>query len=175
MVLLKRITTQYCENEDRIRLTGENADGSLMCLWLSHRFLNRLIPFLLDWLEKTSTSDVKASPPQSIPIQNFEQHEALAQLNSENSTKSKKPTPSFKEIEANQWLVNEVDIKRSNHILHLVFKNQKGKSAELLLKTIELRQWLFIICSQWEKSEWSREIWSEWITCSEVIEISNWH
>ena len=163
MASLKRITTQYCENEDRFKLTGESTGGSLMCLWLSQRFLDRLIPYLLDWLETTATVNGKISPPQKNTIHNFEQHEALSQLSPENSKKTEPSDSSSTATNIHQWLVHEVDIRKSTEIMHLVFKNQQGNSAELLLKKIELRQWLFIICSQWEKSEWDRQIWPKWI------------
>lgn len=39
---LQRITTEYIEAEDRIRLAGE-AGEKTMVLWLTQRFLNRLI------------------------------------------------------------------------------------------------------------------------------------
>lgn len=40
---LQRITTQYIEVEDRLRLTGELAPGEVVVLWLTQRLMHRLI------------------------------------------------------------------------------------------------------------------------------------
>ena len=38
--VLQRVTTAYLENEDRLRLTGELADGDTVVCWLTQRLLN---------------------------------------------------------------------------------------------------------------------------------------
>ena len=43
---LHRITTEYIDSEDRIRLTGQLASGDTVVLWLTQRLLNRLVPHL---------------------------------------------------------------------------------------------------------------------------------
>ena len=45
--VLQRVTTAYLENEDRLRLTGELADGDTVVCWLTQRLLNRLVPGLI--------------------------------------------------------------------------------------------------------------------------------
>lgn len=49
---LQRITTEYIDHEDRLRLAGEDAQGQTTVLWLTQRLLNRLIPHLCQWLEQ---------------------------------------------------------------------------------------------------------------------------
>ena len=52
MKSLQRITTEYSETEDRIRLSGELAAGEVMILWLTQRLFNHLVYHLCGWLEK---------------------------------------------------------------------------------------------------------------------------
>ena len=47
---LERITTEYIDKDDRIRLTGEPAQGDAVVLWFTQRLLNRLVPHLTAWL-----------------------------------------------------------------------------------------------------------------------------
>ena len=49
---LQRITTEFIDSEDRIRLCGECSPQQTVVLWLTQRMLNRLVPHLLNWLEQ---------------------------------------------------------------------------------------------------------------------------
>ena len=78
---LQRITTEYNEPEDRIRLSGELAQGDTVVLWLTQRLLNRLVPHLTAWLSQ------QLAPASSIPsvqavhediVQGFAQQAARA-------------------------------------------------------------------------------------------------
>ena len=42
MRVLHRLTTDYVEEEDRIRVSGASANGDTVVLWLTQRLLNRL-------------------------------------------------------------------------------------------------------------------------------------
>ena len=61
MATLQRITTEYIDQEDRIRLTGELAHGATVVLWITQRLLNRLIPHLTAWLSR------QIAPASRIP------------------------------------------------------------------------------------------------------------
>ena len=50
---LQKVTVEYDENEDRIRLAGEGADGVRAVLWVSQRLLRRLVPVLVNWIGKS--------------------------------------------------------------------------------------------------------------------------
>lgn len=54
MAGLQRITTQYDEREDRIRLAGETMNDQMVVLWFTQRMLHRLLPVSLeDGLKET--------------------------------------------------------------------------------------------------------------------------
>ena len=56
---LQRLTTEYVDAEDRMRLTGEIRPGETLVLWLSQRLLMRLLPHLFLWLEKLGVGLVR--------------------------------------------------------------------------------------------------------------------
>ena len=43
---LQRITTDYHEEQDRLRLTGEDFQHTTTVLWLTQRLLGRMVPHL---------------------------------------------------------------------------------------------------------------------------------
>ena len=52
---LQRITSEYVENEDRVRLTCEVETGATEILWLTQRLLIRIVNHLLQWLEQQTS------------------------------------------------------------------------------------------------------------------------
>ena len=94
MSTLQRITTEYVEQEDRIRLSGEFASGDTVVLWLTQRLLHRLVPHLTAWLAR------QVAPASSIPaveaahqdiVQGFAQQAARAQLAPEPPVRASSP------------------------------------------------------------------------------------
>ena len=73
---------------------------------------------------------------------------------------------------AQSWLVLEVDITLSPEgTLALVFKRETGSAATqegagraiLTVEAKQLRQWLGIVRSQWQKAEWPLTLWPTWM------------
>ena len=54
MIHLQRITTEYVNTEDRIRLSGEVEENTSIVLWLTQRLLAQLITHLFRLIEKQS-------------------------------------------------------------------------------------------------------------------------
>ena len=44
---LQRVTTEYVDSEDRIRISGSCVDDGLVQLWLTRRLMDRLLPMVL--------------------------------------------------------------------------------------------------------------------------------
>ena len=63
--VLERCTTEYAEDEDRLRLSAELANGNTVVLWLTQRLLNRLVPHLVQWLEKQTAGVAAISSVQA--------------------------------------------------------------------------------------------------------------
>ena len=87
--LLTRVTTQYDQDQDRIRLAGETTAGQVQQLWLTQRLLLRLLPGLWQWLQQLPQDGVAADaiaasatadPQRHQALQEFAQQQASASL-----------------------------------------------------------------------------------------------
>ena len=155
---LQRITTEYVEREDRIRLTGELTDGSAVVLWLTQRLVNRLVPHLVGWLAR------QVAPASAIPsvqaahqdiVQGFAQQAALAQLAPQSPVRAPSPLA--------DWCVDAVDIAQGEDAVVLTFQSEAQAHAMLSLAAQPLRQWLGIIFEQYLRGEWHTTVWPAWM------------
>ena len=168
MTDLQRITTEYVDTEDRIRLSGEAEKDTFIVLWLTQKLLSQVISHLLGLIEEQSLSlantDSGNPAPASNLMQGFAQQLAQAELAPE--------LPVQTTAAAQSWLVLEVDITLSPEgTLVLVFKRETGNAAlqecagkaTLTVEAKQLRQWLGIVHSQWQKAEWPLTLWPVWM------------
>lgn len=155
---LSRVTTQYDHAEDRFRLLGSTPDESTLDLWLTQRLLVRIVRVLLEWLEQKDPQFGASNPhdPQvKSSLHNFAQQNASASM---------VKAPPVKPASANRKvLVTELDIRKSDHHVILVFKISPEEDAEIPFDVLQLRQWLGIVYDQWLKAEWPLAVWPEWI------------
>ena len=150
-VSLQRITTEYIEHEDRIRLTCELAAGDVLTLWLTQRMLNRLIPHLCRWLEQQT-----GNAPLAEVRQEMAQQKARLEL--------ERQAPVRADAQAQGVLIHSVDVKAPKASLALVFKESTGQEvARLQLQTKPLRQWLEIVHGQYIKAQWHTGVWPVWV------------
>lgn len=158
--VLQRVTTAYLENEDRLRLTGELADGDTVVCWLTQRLLNRLVPHLTSWLARQAESFASTVSPtiQSAHhdiVQGFAQQSARAQL---------KPEPPVRAAStAAGWRVDSVDVAQGEAGVALTFKSEAGEQAVLTMAAQPLRQWLSIVYEQVVAAEWPTTAWPAWM------------
>ncbi len=152
MLELQRLTTEYVDAEDRLRLTGETGPGQILVLWLSHRLLVRLLPHLFLWLENHGSSTLPTEIEQSL-----EQRAASAGMDFEAAVQ--------RDGRCQAWLVEAVDMTAGDHALRLRFRRDGETSVSLTLSSLHMRQWLTILRALWHVAEWHAEIWPEWIPC----------
>ena len=152
MQLLQKITTQYIESEDRIRVSGELAEGQHIVLWFSQRLMVRLLPALLQWLEKQADMDVRPDLYQS-----------LAQAAAVRALEPQAPVQA--EQASQRWLVQAVDITPVDSALLLVFRSAASDphSTALQLQARPLRQWLNGLVEQFQKADWPLTAWPQWL------------
>lgn len=155
---LQRITTEYVEHEDRIRLSGERPNGDTVVLWLTQRLLNRLVPHLTAWLDRqvpsASTIPAFQAAHQDI-VQGFAQQAARAQLAPEPPVRASSPVASGR--------VDAVDIAQGEDAVVLTFKGKADVQAVLKLAAQPLRQWLGIVYEQCLRAEWPTTAWPAWM------------
>lgn len=150
MFELQRLTTEYVDAEDRIRLTGEIRPGETLVLWLNQRLLLRLLPHLFLWLEKQGGSAFPAEIEQS-----FEQAAATRELGAE--------APVQRASNSQSWLVEAVDMTAGDQALRLSFRREGEETVSLTLAAVHLRQWLSIVRAVWSIAEWPAGVWPEWM------------
>lgn len=153
---LHRITTEYIDAEDRLRITGEKAPGEAVVLWLTQRMVHRLIGHLCRCLDSQAPQHSQSRALQADLIQAFAQQAARAQL----------PTqPAVRACQTSQqWLVTSVDISQATNKTTLTFKgSQPDSQARLTLHEQPLRQWISIVYEQCSKAGWPGEPWPDWV------------
>lgn len=148
---LQRITTEFVDIEDRIRLSGQATTDQVVMIWLTQRLLGRLIPHLLGWLEKKSAVDARLVEV----VQGFAQQAARAYLAPQ--------APVQCQVDTCAWLVLSVDVVSAEEVLQLVFKGADDLSVSLSLGAQALRQWLNILHDQYRVAEWPLHLWPQWM------------
>jgi hypothetical protein len=169
------VTTVYDEREDRFKLTTEVQDHSLLNLWLNQRILQRLIPHIIDWLDKTEANTAILDSQSKTLLKEFAKAEAVDKLASKLNQLSNKPCETSVESKQSSWLVYEVDLNFSDQYLELSFKSKTNRVAKLPLTKSTARQWIIILHTQWIKSEWDSKIWPDWLTHLEKGPTLNLH
>jgi hypothetical protein len=170
MKVLQRITTEYIDSEDRIRLSGETTPNQTVVLWLTQRLINRLVPHLLTWLEQqTVVSGGLGADLRSDVINSFAQQAAMSSLEQQEPVQVHTAHSSF--------LVHSVDVTVNQEVLRLTFKGQPKSNpstpplgASVSMQTLPLRQWLSILHEQCRLGGWvpttpeaAGTVWPEWI------------
>jgi hypothetical protein len=148
--LLQRITTEYVELEDRIRLSAEVQGGTTMVLWISQRLWMRLLPGLISWLDGQGGSD----DTHSQLMQGFAQQAAQSELTPQVPVKAT--------VAGATWLVQAVDVGVSAQMLGLTFRDGSGQAATLNLEAKPLRQWLSIVRGLCQTAGWPMDAWPDW-------------
>lgn len=156
MTELQRITTEYVEAEDRIRLLGEHTSRESVVIWLTQRLLTRLLPHLVNWLEQQTpvTSIHGALAVQAELLQGFAQQAARAQLPEQ--------APVQPQVQSASWRALAVDISHTPETLSLTFRCD-AQQATLIVAAQPLRQWLGIVHDQYRMAQWPLDVWPQWL------------
>lgn len=152
---LQRFTTEYIESEDRVRLSGETEQG-IVVIWLTQRLLQRLIPVLLQRLERETVNI-----PRAEALQSFAQQAARAELAPQ--------APVRASTDSRSWLASAVDIKQSPSLLNLTFKSAQQDQNDLIFTGKMLRHWLNILHLAYRKAGWPQTVWPEWMQESTTL------
>lgn len=147
---LQRITTEYIDLEDRIKLSGELDNAEPVVIWLTQRLLQRLLLPLLRWLGRQG-----ADTPSAEALQSFAQQAARAELATQVPVRAGEGSAI--------WLALSVDIAQSEQSVSLTFRGVDGQGATLTLGSKPLRQWLSILHETCIKAEWELDVWPEWL------------
>lgn len=167
MSAVKRHTTRYQVDEDRLHLFVERQDGSVVALALTRRLLNRVVPALVQRLEQTPGAGGQAAAAggpaapagqKAAAMQRFAQTSAVRRMTPQPSVQSAEGTPP-------PALVRSVDIQVREGILHLILRDREGGEAlqSLPFSATNLRQWLGVVRGQYRKAAWEETFWPVWM------------
>lgn len=146
MTVLHRITTEYIEAEDRMRISGASPAGETVSLWLTQRLLGRLLKALLSW---TADGDDAHTELKNT----FAQQAARADF------KHQSPVAA----QAAAFLVCSVDLNHSAELMTMHFRGGEVQSAQLTLQRQDVRQWLNILHDLWRHAGWPCALWPDWM------------
>lgn len=150
--ILQRITSEFVEREDRVRVRGALADGQVVVLWLTQRLLNRALPPLIDWLDKQpspDTSATSAAPPAGEPSAPVVEHGGEL-----------------------HHLIDQLDLAFGNSGVRLTFSSKPSGTVQqvgaLILSAAALGQWLEILLRQYRKGQWPETAWGDWPKSNQI-------
>ncbi|GAB4212440.1 MAG: hypothetical protein Fur007_04760 [Rhodoferax sp.] len=145
---VQRITSEYVEAEDRLRLCAELDAGQRVLLWLTQRLANRLVAALWRWLGR-GLQDV----PRPEVWQEFAQDRARQSLQPQ-------PRVALEGAQAS-WRVDSVDLTYDHESVLLRFVGPEGAAVTLRMAELPLRQWLAILESLYRSAEWPLGAWPQ--------------
>jgi hypothetical protein len=151
--LLQRVTTEYCPEQDRIRIAGLTEDGQAVVIWLARRMLGFLLPVLLNHLDEQF---LDASPAHKDLLQEFAQQAAFGALGL-----AERVTPGQDD---DTILATSVDVAHMTNGVVLTFRNGPEGGYGLALVGESLRQWMHILYQAHCKADWQLELWPAWLT-----------
>jgi hypothetical protein len=161
VIKLERLTTEYIEIEDRMRISGETRDTQPVVMWLTNRLAMRAVPQLLRWLENQAAPPIGSSSASAAPpavkreLQSFAQAAAVAGL--------KQQKPVIAEANVPSWIVKVIDITATQGRLSMTFRGEPDQAASVRFDAIGLRQWLSILHRAWSTAQWPPLVWPDWI------------
>lgn len=162
MAVLQKITTTYCESEDRLRLAGLDVAGETTVeLWLTQRIANRLVRALTQWLE-TEGGAAHYSLPADLRHA-WAQEAAVRQFQPSAPVRLDAAVPAT--------LVKSIDLARNNRLYTICFRRGED-SATLNLSSTELRQWLGIVRALYRAAGWPLADWPGWMEAAASVEQS---
>jgi hypothetical protein len=149
------ITTEYDENEDRIRFTVANTDQQAFVMWLTRRLAERMVPALVAGIKPKELDE--DTPPQAVQAA-----QVYAQLEARLARKPAQAVqaPSY----APQGLIREINVKTAvNGARVLTFRADDMVPAQLVMSSKEQRQWLEMLRLGFHKGQWRKDVWPNWI------------
>ncbi len=176
MAEIQRITTQYIEVEDRIRVAGEVKKGEVVVLWLTQRLLHRLVAPVCAWLED---QPAQVAPEESLraPFKPaLDAEERLRQSFAQQVARAQQPKqkPVAVDSASAEWLVHSVDIKRDDARMRLIFKGKDVEPVSLTIAREPMRQWLDILYQQCRAARWPLS-WPEWMRDGDLMHLEIQH
>lgn len=158
---IDRLTTLYQAAEDRLQLVGQLPAGHPVLLWLTQRLCLQLVPCLLKRLNVSDVTGVRRGPRTATALyedelNGFAQQVAVQELVPQPSVAMQEGSPAH--------LVASITVVQRGGGVGLVFTDgTQPPLASIEFTAQQLRQWLAIVCKQWQAAQWPMHIWPDWM------------
>tara|TARA_E500000331_G_scaffold353699_1_gene404933 strand:+ start:465 stop:971 length:507 start_codon:yes stop_codon:yes gene_type:complete len=150
---LQRITTQFVDIEDRVKISALSQDNETLVLWLTQRLLIRIVDRCLTFVDENI-----GAKGANLPV---------SEASSNKQPNLQQISPSEEAVVATlncrSLLIQEVDLRYYQDQLSIVFRHNKENQFSLHFDRQQLCQWLTIIFNIWRQAEWPMTIWPKTI------------
>jgi hypothetical protein len=102
---ISRLTTDYVDTEDRVRLSGAIANGPPVAMWLTQRLALRLLPELLKWLDGNTGAAAGQNPAASRSAARELQKQVVHCFAQEAALSELTPQPPVQAAASDRWLI----------------------------------------------------------------------
>lgn len=157
---VRRFTTEYVVAEDRIRISLEREDDSLLVLWLTRRLTTRLVQQVVKMVDALPrlTGKVQAAPSDNL--QRRSQLDALGKIEQQAPVLAGALPGGI-----DSHLIVEMNLRLTRTGALIDFKTSKDCVVQTFPFSEEaLRQWLGVLHLNFRKAQWKEDVWPAWIT-----------
>lgn len=164
-VQLKRVTTEYIPEEDRIRMNGLTPEGTVS-IWLTQRLCNIMVLNLISWLQKTLPEYKETGKHRATATQEYSHSFAQqsANLSYQQGPVEKHVIPDEVTNRHTTWLAFSISMRSSPQAICISISDQtEEQTTEFCMEAEKLRQWLNIIYKSYRQACWAETVWPEWI------------
>jgi len=155
---IRRFTTEYDAEEDRIRLTLERAEGGPVRLWLTRRLLVKAVPELVKVL------DTRLVTPEGLPAHDGaagQRRDQLAALGRMQPQRPVRPAPGEQMAD---HLITGIGLRLKRTALLLDMKRGEEVVQTVPFGIGHMRQWLALLNQCFRMAGWEDPIWPDWLT-----------
>ena len=157
---VRRFTTEYVVAEDRLRISLEREDDSLLVLWMTRRLSTRMVGHIIKVVNALPRLKGQTQTPPSDNAQRRNQLDALDKIEQQAPVLAG-PLPEGLET----YLIVEIGLRLTRSGVLLDLKSGKDQVVQTLpFNENALRQWLGVLHLNFKKAQWHEDIWPAWIT-----------
>lgn len=162
---VRRFTTKFVPEEDRIQLLIELTSGDVKVAWFTRRLLNRVLPPVLKRLEAVPT---ERPPEAAAAVQRFTQAAAVRSIQRQPAVApNPEETPPFPD----EALIITIHVRLRGRMVFFDLKAGEAIFVILPFSEQSLRQWLGVLYGQYQAAEWTESFWPAWmdLTSQEAV------
>lgn len=154
MDIIEKVTVVYVPLEDCLRLSVQTKEAESYVLWVTARLAVAVVAAIIKTFTKVTVIQQRQ---EQISYHQWEQSSALHKL---------KATPSVAVCNSRETLVQAIDVSLRVDSYFLTFHGE-NVAARLQLTSLQMRQWLQIVYSQFQKGRWPMAVWPSWVNLQE--------